>query len=72
MFEKVKVKDLIVMIASIYPTAAIHEPELCTLDEDGDGFGATTDGLAEDTIVTYEGGSDCDDTNMEIFPICTI
>lgn len=45
-----------------YPGAAQEEPELCAVDEDGDGYGDATppDGV--------DPGSDCVDTEVDIYP----
>ena len=48
--------------SSIYPTAARLEPSLCTIDQDGDGYG---DSQLDDP---GDRGSDCNDENQDIYP----
>ncbi len=58
----------------VFPGAAMNEPEICTRDEDGDGWGDADPGPGIDP------GSDCVDDNPNIFPgaaanepmLCTI
>ena len=46
----------------VFPGAAIAEPELCTRDADGDGFGAL------DVGGDAEPGTDCDDERASVYP----
>ena len=63
--------------ATVHPGAATSEPDLCTIDRDGDGYGYAD---ASDTRPGADNGSDCDDEDADVFPgaasgepeLCTI
>jgi len=50
---------------AIWPGAASEEPALCTIDDDGDGWG---DLLAAAAHPGADAGSDCDDASIYAFP----
>lgn len=50
---------------NIYKGAAAQEPELCTLDADGDGYG---DDKIADTYPSADNGTDCLDSDANAYP----
>ncbi len=57
--------DCVDVDPGVYPGAALLEPNLCTLDVDGDGYG---DDVLSQTYAAADDGTDCFDAEAAVFP----